>query len=253
LDGNLFHLTTTTQVGISNWNYATFNLGFDSGDDRENVYENRIRLASLAEVDIQSLFIPYQTHDDKICVIDEEFLSLKDDERYMKLQGVDAIITNQPDICIGITTADCVPILIFNPAKKIFAAIHAGWKGTVTRIAEKTIAKMSEHFNSNPDDLLVGIGPCISQKHFEVGNEVVDAFSKANFDMDKITCLNQESGKIHIDLQEGNKLTLENAGVLPENIEKANLCTYSNPEKLFSARRQTIHSGRMVTGGVLRY
>jgi len=249
---NLFHFTTTIQGGVSKGNYATFNLGFYAGDDRENVYENRTRLASLAEVNYENLFIPYQTHSSKIFIIDEEFLSLKENDRYLKLNGIDALITNQPGVCIGVTTADCVPVLIFDPVRKVFAAVHAGWKGTVQYIAALTVKTMKKEFSCKPKDIRIGIGPSICAERYEVGNEVRDTLMLAAFDMEKISFLNNETGKYHIDLKEANRQQLLDIGIPFDNIEVTDLCTYSEPGLFFSARRQSIHSGRMVTGGVLR-
>jgi len=249
---DLFHFSTTIQGGVSEGNYATFNLGFYSGDKRENVYENRTCLSSLVEVEYKDLYIPYQTHSDKIVTIDEDFLSLPDNDRYLKLNGVDALITNQTGICIGVTTADCVPVLIFDPVKKVFAAVHAGWKGTVQYIAAQTVKKMIGEFGCKSQDILVGIGPSICAECYEVGEELRDTFMLATFDMEKISFLNSKTGKYHIDLSEANRLQLLETGILPDNVEVSGLCTYTHPELFFSARRQTIHSGRMVTGGLLR-
>lgn len=251
-DENLFHFSTTVKGGVSEGNYATFNLGFYGGDEREKVYENRTRLALAAEIEYSRLYIPYQTHSDNITVINEEFLNLNENDRYLKLNGVDAVITNQPDICIGITTADCVPVLLYDPVKKILAAVHAGWKGTVQYIAVSTLKKMKKEFDCNYTDVKVGIGPAISAACYEVGDDVRDTFMLAAFDMEKISFLNEETGKYHIDLKEANRLQLIEAGILPDNIEVTDLCTYCQPELFFSARRQGIHSGRMVTGGVLK-
>lgn len=248
----LFHFSTTTKGGVGQGTYASFNLGFYSGDDLQNVLTNRSHLANILDVSIDNIFVPHQTHEDQIFIIDETFLKPYDKFRLDKLKGVDALITDQKNICIGITTADCVPILIFDPKKNIFAAIHAGWKGTVAKIATKTVAKMTEHFDSNPNDLLVGIAPCISQERFEVGEEVVEKFINVGFSIKDIAYTNAETGRKHIDLELANKLILHEAGIPNSNIEMANICTYSNPDKFFSARRQSIHSGRMITGGVLR-
>lgn len=249
---NLFHFTTTVSGGVSDGDYATFNLGMYSGDDIDCVAENRERLAQILNIQEEDIIVPHQIHDDKILIIDETFSNKTDLEKVQSLNGIDALITNQRNICIGITTADCVPVLIYDTEKKILASVHAGWKGTVSKIAEKTVEKMMSVFGSNPDDLYVGIGPCISQTYFEVGDEVVDAFSHVGYLMEEISYRNEETGKVHVDLQWTNKLILIEAGIPVRNIEVSNLCTYANPDMFFSARRQTVNSGRMLTGGILR-
>lgn len=249
---SLFHFTSTISGGVSEGNFASFNLGMYSGDNIDHVAENRERLAVMLNIDEADILVPYQTHEDKVLVIDRDFRSKSDLEKIQLLNGVDALITDQRGICIAVTTADCVPVLVYDAEKKILAAIHAGWKGTVARFAEKTVEKMIENFGCNPSDLYAGISPCISQVHFEVGEEVVDAFCKADFPFAEIAYRNQHTGKAHIDLQLANKLTLIEAGIPTNNIEESNLCTFANADKFFSARRQTIYSGRMLTGGILR-
>lgn len=248
---DLFHFSTTIQGGVSEGAYASFNLSFYSGDKFENVLTNRMRLADAAGVSIERLFIPYQTHEDKVLVIDDAFLSLSNKEQMQRLNGIDALITDQKNICIGVTTADCVPLLIFDPGIKVLAAIHAGWKGAMLRIGAKTAKCMIEKFGSNPKNLLVGIAPSISPEKFEVGDEVGEAFEKEGFALSEISFRNSQTGKLHIDLWEANKLPLVEIGIPSENIEIAGICTNSNPDKFFSARRLTIHSGRMITGGVI--
>ncbi|WP_029903640.1 peptidoglycan editing factor PgeF [Prevotella sp. 10(H)] len=249
---NLFHFSTTIKGGVSTGDYTSLNLGMYSGDDIDNVAENKERLAQAIGVSEEDIYIPYQTHEDKILTIDDSFLSKPDLEKVKLMNGIDALITDRKNICIGVTTADCVPVLIFDPEKNILAAVHAGWKGTVAKIAAKTVAKMKEQFDCDPTKLLAGIAPCISQERFEVGEEVVDAFQQAGFIMEDIGYRKPETGKMHIDLQRANELTLSEAGIPADNIEIADLCTYSNPALFFSARRQSVHSGRMITGGVLR-
>lgn len=248
----LTHFVTTVSGGVSTGGYTSLNLSLYSGDDIGAVAENRERLADVLGISEEDILVPYQTHEDNILVIDKSFLEKSDLEKVKLLNGVDALITNQRRICIGITTADCVPVLLHDPLINVFAAVHAGWKGTVLLIVEKTIETMISIFGCSPADIRAGIGPCISQPHFEVGEEVVQAFAEAGFPIEKIGVRSQTSGKMHIDLSLANKYSLIEKGVLPEHIETSNLCTFANPDKFFSARRQTIHSGRMLSGGFLK-
>lgn len=249
--GNFFNFSTTIQGGYSSGAYSSLNLSLYSGDNPDCVNENRKRIADVIGVPVEDLYIPYQVHEDNILIINETFLGKTSKEKIKLLNGVDALITNQKNICIGVTTADCVPVLIYDPVGNVFATVHAGWRGTVAKIVGKTIDKMVEHFESDPENILIGIGPCISQKYFEVGEEVVEAFLQADFPVDIIGYRNPDSGKMHIDLQQANKCISIQKGVLADNIEIVDSCTYSNPDKFFSARRQTINSGRMITGGIL--
>jgi len=243
--------STTINDGVSTGNYSSFNLGLYSGDIVENVIRNREKLCSFLNINLSDLFLPYQTHEDKVYAIDKTFLSKSGEEQTKLLHGVDSVVTDQKNICIGVTTADCVPILIFDSDKNILAAVHAGWRGTVGMIVNKTIKVMTDKFGSKPIDMKVAIGPSISAQYFEVGEEVVQKFMQNGFDMDSVGSLNNISGKYHIDLPQANKNLCVLSGIPPENIEVSGLCTYSNPQLFFSARRQSVNSGRMVTAGML--
>lgn len=244
-------LTTTREEGVSVGSFSSMNLCFHSGDSVDNVRENRELLANRLAVPVHSLFIPYQTHEDQVKHIDCKFLNLPAINQEKELYGVDALITQEKGIAIGVTTADCVPISIYDPVNHALGVAHAGWKGTVAKIGAKTVERMIETFGTNPSDLLVGIGPSISQEMFEVGDEVGDAFTNAGFALDKIAFRKPETGKLHIDLWLTNLLSLLEVGVERDNMEISGICTFKS-ENFFSARRQTIKSGRMFTGGVLK-
>jgi len=251
-DCNIFHFVTTRHGGTGIGEYTSFNLGEFCGDNPKVVSENRKRLCSIAGIPEENLLVPYQTHGDVVRIIDLETMALPKAEREDILHGVDALVTNLPDICIAVTTADCVPILLYAPDKKVIAAVHAGWRGTVQRIVEKTVALMVDNYGASPSTILSGIAPSISQAAFEVGNEVVEEFEKAGFDISSICKQNKNSGKAHLDLQEANRLQLLNSGLKPENIEMANLCTYTDNNDFFSARRQGIKSGRILSGIMIK-
>lgn len=248
---NISHFSTARKGGVSQGNYKSLNLGNFSDDNPEYVIENRKRLCEAININPDNLFVPKQTHDCESLIIDERFLSLSETEQNKEMQGIDALITNQRNIGIAVTTADCVPILIYDFEKKVLAAIHAGWKGTAGNIADKTIKNMTSTFSCNPKNMIAGIAPSISPEIFEVGNEVGEVFEKKGFDLDSISFRNNSTGKLHINLWKANQISLINSGITTENIEIAEICTYSNPDMFFSARRQTIHSGRMLTGGVI--
>lgn len=248
----LVHFSTTIEGGVSEGYYSSLNLGLYSGDKPENVCENRKRLSDQFGFDVDLLYTPYQTHEDKILVIDENFLSQSTNEKQQALNEIDAVVTDQKNIAIGISTADCVPILIYDPIKHVFAAIHAGWRGPVAKIVSKTILRMEKEYGSSPTTLLVAIGPAISRKYFEVGNEVVEQFRVNGFSINDISYMNNQTGKRHIDLKLANKTLLSESGISADNIEVSEYCTYSDSDLFFSARRQTVYSGRMITGGMLK-
>ena len=171
-----------------------------------------------------------------------------DDEVLDNLEEVDALVTHLPGFCICVSTADCIPVLLYDKEKQVVAAVHAGWRGTVGRIVENTLQVMKKVYNSDGKDIIACIGPGISLDSFEVGDEVYQAFEDAGFDMPRIS---RKENKWHIDLWEANRLQLLECGVCEENIEVAGVCTFQSYDMFFSARRMGIHSGRILSGIML--
>lgn len=244
------HFCTTRQGGTSVGNYASFNLSPFSGDDLRAVLNNQSKLAEWLGVDAEKIILPFQTHGTEVKEITDRFFELADEEKRDYLNGVDAIFTRIPKVCIGISTADCVPILFYDPTTQVVAAAHAGWRGTCGRIAEKTINALAETYSCHPSDILVTIGPSISAKVYEVGQEVVDNFENAGFDNSEIMEIRNTS--IYLDLWKANEQSLLKAGVAAENIEVAGICTFTEHERFFSARRLGIKSGRLLSGIMLK-
>ncbi len=249
---NIFGFTTTRQGGTSSGNYSSFNLGAYAGDVAENVQENRRRLCRSVGIAVDKLFLPHQVHGVNILHIDEAFLSQSLSEQQILLDKKDAVITSVKNVCIGVTTADCVPVLLYCPQVGITAAIHAGWKGTVGRIASLCVRYMQEHLGVDPENLYAVIGPSISVDKFEVGEEVVQCFLSAGYVPERIFQADNLTGKTHINLWEANRSDLEQAGVLSEKIEVAGICTRTCCSEFFSARKLGIMSGRIVSGIVMR-
>ena len=169
-----------------------------------------------------------------------------------ELEGVDALISNVPGVAISVRTADCIPVLLYDPVHRAVAAVHDGWRGTVQRLSQKVIAEMQRRYGTVPGDLKAVIGPGIGPESFQVGQEVVDAFAEAGFPMDQIlkdcgpkapTAVNPMAGGLHIDLWRANEWLLEEAGV--KSIQVAGICTYRN-NQFFSARREGTKCGRII-------
>lgn len=246
--------STTRHGGCSSGTYESFNCTVHGGDSAENVIRNRKILASLLPVKPLEFVIPHQVHLDRICVVDEHYIKevgprgITSTDTPSLLEGIDAVITNIPHYCICVSTADCVPILIYNKVKKVIAAVHAGWRGTRIRIVETVIEKMKQLYGCLPSDMIACIGPSISLESFEVGDEVYEAFADAGFDMSKIA---RRYEKWHIDLWEANRLMLEQKGVPTNQIEIAGICTFKEMDEFFSARRLGKRSGRILNGIML--
>ena len=247
-----------------------YNLGKDiiafTTDRTQGRDMNRINEAIICHFPnlqgrIKSGLYPHQTHTDNVFHITEDFLALPESERKNRLEGVDAIISNVPDVIMGISTADCIPVLVYDPEHHAAAAIHAGWKGTLKRIVEKSLGKMQETFGTNPAKCLAAIGPGISLESFEVGDEVGEAFVNEGFDIEKVSVrlpkMNvsypTDEKRLHLDLKEINRCQLLSLGVLAENIEVSPIDTYTDG-RFFSARREQkgdVKCGRILSGFVI--
>lgn len=220
-------------------------------------------LCSALGVPAECFFRPHQVHGIDVLTLDER-------KESFTLPGgghewaYDAVIYNVRNACIGISTADCIPVLCYDPVHHCAAAIHAGWRSTVARIVVNAIEQMRSVFGTDPTLLRCVIGPGISLESFEVGDEVYEAFSNAGFDMnlmakrypinDSQIANNKLSNckyKWHLDIKECNRMQLLAMGVKPENIEVSPLDTMTD-ERFFSARREGAQTGRMLSGILLK-
>ena len=244
--------STTRHGGRGSGAYGTFNCTPYTGDEPSVVLANQELLCKLVGVTEERLIIPYQTHSCNVMIIDESFMQLSDEARQSMLQEKDAVITDIPDVCLCVSTADCVPVLLYDSVREVVAAVHAGWRGTVGRIVAHTLQVMREQYGTQAVDVHAIIGPCISLKAFEVGIEVYDAFEQAGFDMEQIAHWHTEKEKYHIDLPAANRLQLLSKGVPEKQIHDSAICTYTQHEDFFSARRLGIRSGRILNGIVMK-
>lgn len=240
--------STTRQGGYSEGRYGEFNINRYCGDSEEAIRQNRSWLCQYLGISDERLIMPHQVHLTEMAVIDEAFLQLSDEERLARLEGVDALMTDVAGVCIGVSTADCIPVLLFDPVHRAVCAIHAGWRGTVQRIVEKAVAKMTAVYGTHPADLVAQIGPGIHLDSFEVGDEVYDAFAREGFRMELIS---KKYEKWHIGLPECNRQQLLSAGVPASQIAVSPVCTFQQSDRFFSARRLTVNSGRIFTGIVI--
>lgn len=240
---------TTRCGGVSRGEYGGFNINRYCGDDEACIKSNLEMLGRELNVKAGNIIMPHQTHDCEVRQIGGEFLTLPDTVKAKILEGVDALTTNVRDICIGVSTADCIPIIIYDPEHHAAATVHAGWRGTVKRIAQKAIASMALSYQSRPQNLYAVIGPGISLEAFEVGDDVYNEFDSAGFDMSTIS---SRRDKWHIDLKECNLQQLIQTGLVKDKITVSPICTYNTSTKYFSARKLGIKSGRIFTGIVLR-
>ena len=153
--------SSTRHGGCSKGNYAAFNINRYCGDNEEDIRKNREALCQMLGISNNQLVMPHQVHQTKVALIDKQFMALNATKRQEALEGIDALMTNLDGICLGVSTADCIPILLYDVEHHAICAIHAGWRGTVARIAEKAIAEMKEVYGTRPEQIRAKIGPGI--------------------------------------------------------------------------------------------
>ena len=243
--------TTTRRGGASTGAYASLNCTPYTGDDPECVQRNRRILMEALPVAPRLMAIPRQVHGNRVLHIGNDFLCALPSQRETLLQGIDALTTQEPGVCICISTADCIPILLYDTRHRAAAAIHAGWRGTALHIAGHAISHMHACYGTDGQDLVACIGPGISRQAFEVGDEVYEAFRREGFPMEHIASRHPATRHWHIDLPEANRHELLDFGVPSASIEVSGICTYGRHEDFFSARRLGIQSGRLLTGIML--
>ena len=187
----------------------------------------------------------HQVHGSRIAIVDRPGMTREE------LEGYDAFITDKPGVAIGVRTADCVPILMYDPINRAVGAVHSGWKGTVLHISQTVIDAMQQEFGTQAKDLKVVIGPAIGPDSFQVGEEVAGKFKESGFPMEEIWSFRGPgdgtpmSGGHHIDLFKANRWLLEQAGVPAPNIQECGIDTYTT-KAYFSARREGFECGRII-------
>ena len=230
--GELRHGFSTRYGGVSEGMFSTMNLGFGRGDSDDNVRENFRRLFAAIGIPEGSAVFTKQTHTVNVRVATgaDRGIGL---EREIPYDDVDGLVTDVPGVALSVFCSDCVPIFFYDPVRRAIGTCHAGWRGTVGRIAAKTVELMKQTYGCDPANIVAVIGPSIGPECFEVGEEVADAFSE---EFGESVILRKPGVKPHVDLWEANAAALADAGLVREHISIAGLCTMCEPEMLFSHR-----------------
>jgi len=243
--GVVKHGFSTRLGGVSTGDLATMNFGVARGDRPEIVQKNFRRMMGVLDMTPERLVLSKQTHTTNVRVVTEEDAG-KGFDRERDYDDVDGLVTNVPNLPLVTFYADCVPLFFVDPVKNVIGLSHAGWRGTVAKMAMAAVQKMQEVYGSDPADILAGVGPCICQSCYEVGPEVAEAFLK---DWPEAVCseilMAKPDGKYLLDLKLANAACMEAAGILPEHIGIADVCTCCNPELLFSHRASKGRRGNL--------
>ncbi|MFZ1702605.1 MAG: peptidoglycan editing factor PgeF [Pyrinomonadaceae bacterium] len=240
-DAGFINGFSTRLGGVSAFPKDDLNLAGFNEDSAENIYENRRRLLSVFGGNLK-LATVWQMHGDAIKTV-RTFEDIGNSEDH-----ADALVSDLAGTLIGVKTADCVPVLIGDPKTNSFAAIHAGWRGTVESIVGKAVGKLVENFGSTPADLIAAIGPAAGCDNYEIGSDVIDAFSSKFSKSEKYFSPTRE-GHALVDLHLANRDQLRHAGVNEANIFTAPFCTMQRPDLFFSYRLEKKKYGK--TGRLL--
>lgn len=243
--GLVAHAFSTRMGGVSKGHFSTMNFSFTRGDDPADVKENFRRMADALQVSMEKMVVTWQTHTTNVRTVSESDFGkgVLYDRDY---RDIDGLITNIPGVTLVTFFADCVPLYFLDTKNKAIGLSHSGWRGTVNRMGNVTLKAMAQEFGTKPEDVIACVGPSICQDCYEVGPEVIEQF-QTNFDKKYHEALFYEkpNGKFQLNLWEANRIVLREAGVPETQISITDICTYCNPDLLFSHRRSAEKRGNL--------
>ena len=231
------HGFTTRRGGVSTGYLDSMNIGFHRGDVPENVAENYRILARTLDFEVQHMVLTHQVHSDLVRVVDKRHAAGIDNHQY---PPCDALISMDPGTALVVFSADCTPILLWDPVTGAVGAIHAGWRGTAADLAGKTVKKMMQEFGCDPKNIHAAIGPNIGACCFQTDAEVPQALLAA-FGSAIRPIIGEKEGKFYPDLKKINQFALNRAGV--SQIQVSTDCTMCQPHRFWSHRVQGLQRG----------
>ena len=241
----VLHAFSTRQGGVSSGDTASMNFSFTLDKSDEAVLENFKIFCNAVGFDPEKLVLSQQTHTANIRKVTEEDFG-KGVWRERDYSDIDGLVTDVRGAVLVTQYADCTPLIFFDPVGRVVATSHAGWRGTVAEIGKKTVEIMVSDYGSTAENIIAAIGPSIGQCCYEVDDPVINEINKLSY-LDMSRCYTSKgNGKYMLDLREVNREILLNAGVKPENIDVADLCTCCNSD-IFHSHRAT--SGKRGTLG----
>ncbi len=224
------HAFFTREGGVSQGVYATLNGGVGSNDAQDKVAENRARMAAALGVTPDRLLTPYQIHSPDVVIAEQPWTR---DNR----PRADAIVTREARLAIGVSTADCGPLLFADANAGVVGAAHAGWRGAFSGVIEATVTAM-ETLGAERADITVVLGPTIRQPNYEVGPEFVERFLAADAANARFFVASDRAGHAMFDLTGYIADRIRRAGIV--KFDDLGLCTYAEPDRFFSYRRTTL-------------
>lgn len=234
----LQHGFSTRKGGVSKEHLASLNLSFSVEDAKENVLENFRRIGERFGKTPEDFVLSKQSHETKVLKVGtkDRGKGITKDRDY---EGIDALITDEKGIILSCFSADCVPILFYDPVHKAVGACHSGWRGTKGKILQNVVEEMRKHFSSNPAEILVAIGPSICKEQYVVSEDLALSFLEDYPDLGEDTASPIQrisKDKFQLDLWDLNRRIALDCGIKEEHISISGYCTMENPELFFSHR-----------------
>ena len=242
---NLKHFISYRNNGVSKGNYRSLNLSLKSNDQNHNVLKNRSILFKSLDISIENTVYTEQLHSGNVVEIVYKDRGRGAYNLSSSIPNADALITNKPNICLVILLADCAPILLFDPVNNVIGVAHAGRLGTSKKISMNIVNAMVSTYNCRPENIIVGIGPCISTFNYKISKN--DWLSLKSQLKSNTKSLLFKNNLFYFDLLVANKEQLLETNVLEKNIEIANICTYKQNDFFFS-ERYCCPTGRFAAG-----
>ena len=239
--GEVVHGFSTRFGGVSQGIYASLNLGIQRGDEPEAVEENYRRFRSAIGAEAKSVVFTNQVHGDVVHTVTTADVGETFGEK-LPLEA-DGLVTAVPGICLTIFSADCVPVLLHDPVRRVVAAVHAGWRGTANGIVQRAVEKMMRVYGSDPAHIIAAIGPAISKCCFETNEDVPNAMTESMGSLALKHIQMLPTGKFLVDIKGLNASRLEQSGLLPEHINMSKECTFCDQEKYWSHRASDAQRG----------
>lgn len=238
------HFVSQRRGGVSEGQFDSLNVSISVKDVREKVLENRRLLSEQAGFEFGRGVLPSLVHDNQVVVVGHKDAGRGWQNPDDLIAATDALITVEKELCLIVTLADCTPVLLYDPVQEVVGAVHAGWKGTIGLIAAETVQAMRQNYGSKPSDIRAGIGVSIGPCCYEVGEELAAQFVQ-EFGEEVVV---RKAGKPYLDLWKSNRIALLRAGVLPQHIETAGICSACNTADYFSHRKEKGLTGRFCAG-----
>ncbi len=246
-------LVSTRLGGVSEGRWTSLNLGLRVDDDADRVLENRRLLFAAFGLSLHRSVWCKQVHEDAVTIVDDADAGRGALSEDGIVDLTDALITSVPGLTLCVTLADCVPVVIYDPVHHVVGLAHAGWGGTVRRIASRTVETMRARWGSDPARLVAAVGPSIAQADYEVGGDVIEQATAAfGASVDRVLRRGSGDGTAHFDLWQANAIDLEQAGLPGESIEISGVSTAGALDEFYSHRVEGHPTGRFIAAATLR-